>query len=293
MSRHLILGFGAAMLVVALGCNSSPSAPSPSSSAAPGSIGAAGDTATLKATPPTAQSPGNGDRIAGTTATFVAGTSTATFVPGLRLDYIFQILDASGNVIHESSPVAHASGNTVQYDPQMDFGHDKAVEWRVRAVSGGRSTVWSNQQAFRTELPPPPPPPPPAAREERPYIPRPAGGWPSSGPAIAALVAATYPELLQPTSFDQRIHNMEILRDLIIEAARCGGLNVARNLKRGVGPHSHDAVCWRTGGKDLVIDIASAFDDNTIPLRLGWGEVPGPPGYDPLPYTEVCDATSK
>ena len=102
-------------------------------------------------------------------------------------------------------------------------------------------------------------------------------------------MAASFPEYLEAThNLGERIENMEFLRDRIIETAICGGMDVTWNLKRGVGPHSHDAVAWRDGNRVRVIDIASAFDDPNIDLQLHWAEVSGPPGYDPYPNHPGC-----
>ena len=73
---------------------------------------------------------------------------------------------------------------------------------------------------------------------------------------------------------------MAYIRDRMIEAGICGGFDLAWNLKRGVGPRSTDALLWRDGGRDKVIDIAAGFDDYGSALRLHWIEVEGPPGYD-------------
>lgn len=81
---------------------------------------------------------------------------------------------------------------------------------------------------------------------------------------------------------------MEFLRDRIIEAGICGGLDLAWNLKRGVGPHSIDALAWRTGGVDEVVDVGAAFDDTSSELRLQWSIVGGPPGYDRYEPRPTC-----
>ena len=60
-------------------------------------------------------------------------------------------------------------------------------------------------------------------------------------------------------------------------------MSLAWNLKRGVGPRSIDAIAWNTGGRVEVVDIASAYDDTSIPLRLQWVIVGGPAGWDPYP----------
>jgi hypothetical protein len=82
---------------------------------------------------------------------------------------------------------------------------------------------------------------------------------------------------------------MLFLRDRIIEAGVCGGLDVALNRKRGFGEHSTDAIAWRKpNGFIEVVDIAAAFDDKTIPLVLHWAIVEGPQGYDPYPNHPGC-----
>ena len=52
---------------------------------------------------------------------------------------------------------------------------------------------------------------------------------------------------------------MAYIRDRMIEAGICGGFDLAWNLKRGVGPRSTDALLWRDGGRDRVIDIAAGL----------------------------------
>lgn len=93
---------------------------------------------------------------------------------------------------------------------------------------------------------------------------------------------ASWQSYMKPTEKTAtRIEHMEFLRDRMIEAGICGGLDVAWNLKRGIGPHSHDAIAWRKpNGFVEVVDIASAFDDKTIPLVIHWAIVAGPSGYD-------------
>jgi hypothetical protein len=116
---------------------------------------------------------------------------------------------------------------------------------------------------------------------------------PAAGPAatrsltpddVIAAVTARYPERLAAgVGHDERVANMEFLRDRIIEVGRCGGLRLAWNLKRGTGPRSIDAIGWQHGDNDTldVVDIAQAYDDTHSPLRLHWMVVSGPAGWDP------------
>lgn len=105
-----------------------------------------------------------------------------------------------------------------------------------------------------------------------------------TGEEVVARVMAKYPERLAAgVSHEQRVQNMEFLRDRVIEEGRCGGLRLAWNLKRGTGPRSIDAIGWQHGDNDIldVVDIAQAYDDTGSPLRLHWLVVSGPAGWDP------------
>ncbi|MBI2833566.1 MAG: hypothetical protein HYX76_03960 [Acidobacteria bacterium] len=169
---------------------------------------------------------------------------------------------------------------TLAYDPP----YDAPIFWRVRAHDqAGFASPWSNTQQFRTPakppLPPPPQPQPPPGGG-----PPPPGGYPNNGPAIINYVASQYPDKLACcVSSSERVANMEFLRDRVIEAGICGGLKLAWNQKRGVGPRSIDALAQDVNGSIIVIDIGAAYDDTSQSLHLQWIEVPGPPGWDPYP----------
>jgi hypothetical protein len=110
--------------------------------------------------------------------------------------------------------------------------------------------------------------------------------YPGTGPEVVAYVAAKYPEKLAAgVSHADRIANVEFLRDRVIETGLCGGMNLAWNLKRGVGPRSIDAIDWRHGVEDIneVVDLAVDYDNTSAPLRLQWIVVDGPAGWDPYP----------
>jgi hypothetical protein len=114
--------------------------------------------------------------------------------------------------------------------------------------------------------------------------------YPSNGPDIVAFVAARYPERLAAgIGGEQRVANMEFLRDQVIATGICGGLDLARNLKRGVGPRSIDAIAWRhEDGWVDVVDIAFSYDDTGRELQLHWMVVDGPSGWDPV-SPPVCE----
>lgn len=95
--------------------------------------------------------------------------------------------------------------------------------------------------------------------------------YPSTGPDVIAYVAARYPERLAAgVSAEERVRNMEFLRDRIIEVGLCGGMDLGRNLKRGGPDLSIDFIAWRAGGEALGVDIAFDYDGTDKPIRLMW-----------------------
>ena len=127
---------------------------------------------------------------------------------------------------------------------------------------------------------------PSAFGTESPAPGEPATVYPRTGPEVVACVAAKYPEKLAAgVSHAERVANMEFIRDRVIETGLCGGMLLAWNLKRGVGPRSIDAIDWRHGEADIndVVDLASDYDNTSAPLKLHWVVVAGPAGWDPFP----------
>jgi hypothetical protein len=67
---------------------------------------------------------------------------------------------------------------------------------------------------------------------------------------------------------------MAFLRNRMIEAAICGGLDVGLNLKRGGPDISIDFVAERRGGTTIGHDIGIDYDNTSRPLRLTWSHWP-------------------
>ncbi len=129
----------------------------------------------------------------------------------------------------------------------------------------GVAGSWSEGAFFRTPLPPP--------------VDGPVSCSSSNGADIVKCVAAAYPAYLVATaqgdgSLERRQHNMEFIRDRIIETGICKGLDLARNFKRGTLVISHDFLVWRSnigkGGRDRGVDIATGYDEVKLPLRVKW-----------------------
>lgn len=112
--------------------------------------------------------------------------------------------------------------------------------------------------------------------------------YPRTGDELVAYIVEKHPDRLDPTpDYDTRTRNMEFVRDKMIEVGICGGMDLALNLKRGVGPFSTDAIAWRPDGVTVeVVDIAASWDAFWEPMRLQWMIVGGPPGWSPVARPE-------
>lgn len=267
----MIVASGAALLLAAgIGCAESGSRVSPS--VTPAGQDAAPDGSTLKATTPGLISPTGGVRTETTDPVFVLSNSTGRYVQA-TFDYRVEVYRGNGQFVMNSPRLAAGTGQT-SWEIPIDLDLDSPYRWRARAELGTNHGPWSEFADFLTI-------------DYRGLVPRPPGGnWPGDPDSVLAYIASVFPEYLVPTSsLGERIENMEFLRDRIIEAGVCGGIDLALNLKRGVGPHSHDAIAWRKpNGFVEVVDIASGFDDYRGGLNLHWIIVEGPSGYDPLPH---------
>ncbi len=151
------------------------------------------------------------------------------------------------------------------------------IFWHVRAYETSTGP-WSDTAVFRTPVPvvaPPPSTGTPGSPCGPPY--------PSAGPVIVACVERQYPEKIAPVgSLHERDANMAFLRDRVIETGICGGLDLAQNRKQS-GAMSIDAIVYRHGGIDDVIDIGFQYDSPEQVLHLQWITVNGPAGYTPIP----------
>lgn len=278
MVRRITTAVGtAAALAVALACSTAPGSPT-SPLPASASADAAADGSTLKVTAPSLQSPINTVQLATLSPTFVLTNATALYSSTPTLTYRIEISTPAGVVVYTATSVAAGSSGSTTWQIPEDLALDADFRWRARAEYGSAVGPWSGYGTFRS-------------LDYRGLNPRPLNGqWPTTGDEVAAYITAVWPQYLEPTAtLAERLEHMEFIRDRFIEAGICGGLDFALNLKRGVGPHSHDAIAWRKpNGNIEVIDIASAFDDKTITMSLHFAAVGGEPGYDPYPNHPGC-----
>jgi hypothetical protein len=233
-------------------------------------------------TPPTAIAPVNNELIGTTTPTITV--NNAQFVgPVGPLAYEFQVaIDQSFTKLIAAGIVAEGNGRTTFNSSPLTSA--TTMFWRVRASDGETLSSWSGTQSFRTPAAPKPPTPVPSGGG--------GGGGGScasnNGNAIINCISAKYPDkLVAGISLGQRQANMMFLRDRIIEAGRCGGLDLGWNLKRGGPELSIDFITTRTGGLD-GIDIGFAYDDTSSPLRLSWATGGTFPFYAPYTNSFTC-----
>lgn len=226
---------------------------------------------------PVARSPIGSGRITTRRPTMTVANAPVSG-PHLPIRYLWEVAtdQSFGNrvVFEETGAGSLETSLTVPSDLATNTMHF----WRVRVTDTEVTGDWSVTEAFLTPLPPP------AGGGSGPSVP-PGNCASNNGDAVVQCIASKYPSYLAGgVSSGTRHSNMEFLRDRIIEAGICGGLDLAWNLKRGVGPHSIDAIAWRLpSGFVEVVDIGVGYDDTSQPLRLQWAIVSGPPGYDPYP----------
>jgi hypothetical protein len=238
-------------------------------------------------TPPSPVAPINNELIATTTP--AVRVSNASFVgPVGPLAYEFQVAtDQAFSKLMAAGIVAQGSGQTTFNSSPLTNG--LTMFWRARASDGETTSAWTATQSFRTPAPPAPTPPPPTT----PGPPPPGGGGGScalpSGPQIIACIQAKYPDKTAPvSSLGQRQTNMMFLRDRIIEAGQCAGLNYGWNLKRGGPDLSIDVLAWKRPDGNMGVDIGLDYDNIGTVLKLVWGEVDLFASWTPYTHAFSC-----
>ena len=217
--------------------------------------------------PPGPVSPVNNERVASRRPTLTVNDSERNAAIG-AVRYEFQV---ATDVAFTQLVAAGASDETpgqTSFTAGSDLAVDLLHYWRVRATDGDTTSAWATTQTFRSPNAAPTPGPSPNPG------PAPGGSCASNnGPAIVNCIAAKYPQYLAAgVSLGQRQANMSFIRDRIIEAGKCGGLDLGQNLKRGGPDLSIDFLAWRQAGGDMGVDIAFDYDNTSEPLRLQWSE---------------------
>lgn len=234
---------------------------------------------------PTPLAPVGGVTLTSTRADFVIRNSVKSGPTG-QINYIFDIS------LNESftSMVAVVTIPETAVETRLSLSNDLPYKtrffWRVRAHDENTSSPYTATQTFLTPDPPPPPPPPAPTPGPGPSPTPPPSGWPRNGAEVVDWATRNYPDrLVAGVSLSQRQNNMAFVRDRMIEAGLCGGMDLAWNMKRGGPERSIDYLAYRKGGTWIGVDIGLAYDDTGIPLRLQWGENPGDPYVSPATYS--------
>jgi hypothetical protein len=170
--------------------------------------------------------------------------------------------EALTNLVAVLTVAEQGASTLVEFNATLELG--RTYYWRVKAFSGSISSEWSAVTSFRA----------PSVR------------WPTTGEGVVAFVEQRYAQYLQPTgSLAERQANMAFLRDRMIEAGLCGGMDLGWNLKRGGPEISIDFLTHRVNGHVEGIDIGHDYDNYRNELSLTWyaGEFPFYATYQPAP----------
>ncbi len=224
---------------------------------------------------PTPREPINNVRVTTRNPVLVANNSVASG-PHRALQYQFQVSTNTSFTGVVADGIVGEGNSASGYGVSTTLNYDTTYYWRVRASDGDVTSDWIPTAVFRTPVTPVAPP-------------TGGGGGPvqacagaTTGPTIVSCVMARYPQrLVAGVSLSTRQHNMEFLRDRVIEMGRCAGHDWAWNLKRGGPEVSIDFIVSRVNGVVNGHDIGFDYDNTSIPLVLyfGGGTFPYYGGY--------------
>ena len=226
--------------------------------------------------PPAPSAPSNGSTISGLIPQFKIKATARSGVTE-PIEYILQVSNNSSFTSIAANFNRTETWPETTIAPGYSFLYSRTYYWRVRAWhtgDGSDLSNWSAVQTFKTPDPPVVAPPPGPAPSPNPGT----GGGSNPGSCnsrdgsdIAECIEARFPQyLVANISLSRRVANMQFLRDRLIEHAKCKGLNVGLNLKRGGPSISNDFITYHTGGRWVGVDIASGYDDTSDRLNLMW-----------------------
>jgi hypothetical protein len=232
--------------------------------------------------PPLPISPTAGTEVDGTSVTLTVRNTAVTGTSN-PVSYRFEIA-TDGNFANMVAiwTTPRSGGDTTSASGPMAVG--TTFYWRASGSDGAYTSPYSDVTSFKTKSPTTTPTPPPTGGGGGGGGGgTPAGGWPTNGPAVVAWAQANYPDYLKPSS--NRVANMQFLRDRMIEAGICGGMQLGYNAKRGGPEISVDYITENSGGRWIGVDIAHDYDNQSITLQLTWAESPDDPYTSYTPYT--------
>jgi hypothetical protein len=224
---------------------------------------------------PTPVAPVGGTRIASRSPEFIVNNAARTGPVG-AVSYVFEIsTNATFTAIVAVITIPEGSGQT-RFMLAGDLNYDTTYYWRVRAFDPQVASAWSGTNYFKTPTEPVITVPTTPTTPTSPTVPP--SGWPKTGAEVVAYVKSKYPDkLVAGVSLSQRQANMAFIRDRMIEAGICGGMDLGLNLKRGGPEISIDFLVHKSNGVDIGVDIGMDYDNTSVPLQIYWGSgAPGP-----------------
>jgi hypothetical protein len=248
--------------------------------------------------PPIPSSPSNGSTLSDLTPTFRVKAGNRSGVTS-DIEYTLQVSNNSSFTSIVATFVQDETWPETTIDRNYSFLHSKTYYWRVRARHTADSELsnWSSTVTFKTPAPVAAPAPPAdaggggSAPDSNPSPSNPSTCNSSQGSDIADCIESRYPQyLVANVSLSRREENAKFLRNKIIEHAKCKGLDVGLNLKRGGPSISVDFIAWRRSGRTEGVDVISGWDDTKRRLRLSWHTY-GPPNYG-HPYYKAYGSAS-
>jgi hypothetical protein len=230
-------------------------------------------------------SPVNGETIDTMTPTLVARNTAVNGDAG-AITYRFEV--SANPAFTQVVGVWNAprSGGETTSVATSGFNAGTEYFWRVQASGNDQGSSFSIPQSFRT-----PGGSPGGGGGGTPNPPGGGGGsaggpWPTSGEAVIAWAKKNYPDRLAPVASESiRLSNVDFLRDRMIEAGLCGGLQMGWNLKRGGPDISRDFFVAKVGGEWHGIDFARDAENNSVTLDLAWSDTGPDNGVFYTPYT--------
>jgi hypothetical protein len=239
--------------------------------------------------PPVPSSPSSGSSLSDLTPTFKVKAGNRSGVTG-DIEYTLQVANNSTFTSIAATFVQGESWPETTFDRNYTFLHGRTYYWRVRArhTTDSELSNWSTGVTFKTPAAPAAPPPPPvgsggggggSAPDPDPSPGNSSSCNSSQGSDIVDCIESRYPQyLVANVSLSRREENTKFLRNKIIEHAKCKGLDVGLNLKRGGPSISVDFIAWRRSGRTEGVDVVSGWDDTKRRLSLSWHTY-GPPNY--------------
>jgi hypothetical protein len=229
---------------------------------------------------PSLVSPVGGTKVSSSQPEFkINNSSRAGHVGGVN--YTLQVsTNESFTAVFAVWTFGEDGGAQSNFTAATPLPYDANIYWRVRASDGIVTSGWSGTGYFKSSSAPAPDPDPGDGGDGGGGGGGGGGGTggnggscaSNDGDAIVACVSAKYASYRKAgVSSATRKSNMAFLRDRIIEAGLCGGLDLGWNLKRGGPDISVDFITERRGGSVIGHDIAFDYDNTSKTLQLYWG----------------------